>query len=156
MKTPAAFRIKNHLTALILCASAVLANPAQAQSDISALSAFSVLPVASVLAGASANAVGGSVAATAMLSTAGAMLVVKGIEVSARGTVYVLERASDGARVSIEVIGRGAGDVSVVAGTAVTVSVIGAGMLLSAAGEAIAFLPNAVGRALLHNERLTH
>lgn len=158
MKTPATFRIKNHLTALILCASAVLANPAQAQSDISALSALSVLPVASVLAGAdaSANAVGGSVAATAMLSTAGAMLVVKGVEVSARGTVYVLERASDGARVSVEVIGRGAGAVSVVAGTVVTVSVIGAGMLLSAAGEAIAFLPNAVGRALLHNERLTH
>ncbi len=36
-----------------------------------------------------------------------------------------------------------------------TVSTIGAGIILSAAGEAIAFVPNALGRALLHNERLT-
>jgi hypothetical protein len=42
-----------------------------------------------------------------------------------------------------------------VAGTAVVVSVVGAGVVLSAAGEAIAFIPNALGRALLHNERLT-
>jgi hypothetical protein len=37
----------------------------------------------------------------------------------------------------------------------VVVSVVGAGVVLSAAGEAIAFIPNALGRALLHNERLT-
>ena len=158
MKTSAKFRIKTYLVALTLGACALLGNPAQAQSGISALSALSVLPVASVLgaADASANAVGGSVVVAAMLSTAGAMLVVKTVEVSARGTLYVLERASDGARVSVEVIGRGVGAASIVAGTAVTVSVIGAGVLLSAAGEAIAFLPNALGRALLHNERLTH
>jgi len=45
--------------------------------------------------------------------------------------------------------------VSMVAGTVVVVSVVGAGVVLSAAGEAIAFIPNALGRALLHNERLT-
>ena len=39
-------------------------------------------------------------------------------------------------------------------GTVVTCSVIGTGVILSAAGEAIAFVPNAIGRALLHNERL--
>jgi len=54
----------------------------------------------------------------------------------------------------VEVAGRGAGAVSVTAGTLVAVSVIGAGSILSVAGEAIAFLPNALGRALLHNERL--
>ena len=32
--------------------------------------------------------------------------------------------------------------------------VIGTGVVLSVAGEAIAFVPNAIGRALLHNERL--
>ena len=47
------------------------------------------------------------------------------------------------------------GAASLVAGTVVTASVIGAGVVLSAAGEAIAFVPNAIGRALLHNERLT-
>jgi hypothetical protein len=35
------------------------------------------------------------------------------------------------------------------------VSVIGSGVVLSALGEAIAFIPNELGRALLHNERVT-
>jgi hypothetical protein len=110
--------------------------------------------VASVVVGASAAA-GAVVAVPVVLSTAGAALVVKVVEVSARGTVYVLERASDGARASIEVVGKGLAGASVVAGTLVTVSVIGAGVVLSAAGQAIAFIPNELGRALLHNERLT-
>ena len=53
-------------------------------------------------------------------------------------------------------MGRGVGHAAMTAGSLVTVSVIGAGVVLSAAGEAIAFLPNALGRALLHNERLTY
>jgi hypothetical protein len=40
-------------------------------------------------------------------------------------------------------------------GSLVMVSVIGAGTVLSAAGEVIAFIPNAIGRALLYNERIT-
>ena len=74
----------------------------------------------------------------------------KAVEASAVGTVYLLERASDGARVSVEVAGKTAYAV----GTVVTCSVIGTGVVLSAAGEAIAFIPNAIGRALLYNERL--
>jgi hypothetical protein len=70
--------------------------------------------------------------------------------------VCVLERASDGAVASVELVGRGVGAVSLAAGTVVGVTVIGSGVVLSAAGEAIAFVPNALGRALLHNERLTY
>ena len=55
-----------------------------------------------------------------------------------------------------EVSGRAASAVSVGVGTAVVVSVIGTGVLLSAAGEVLAFIPNELGRALLHNERITH
>lgn len=127
---------------------------AYAQSEASALSAISAMPVASVVAGASVTA-GAVLAVPAILSTAGATLVIKAVEVSARSTVYVLERASDGARVSLEVLGRGVTGASVVAGTVATVSVIAAGVVLSAAGEVIAFIPNAVGRALLYNERVT-
>jgi len=126
----------------------------QAQTGASALSAVSALPVASVVVGTSAVA-GAVVAIPVVLSTTGAVLLVKTVESTARGTVYVLERASDGARASIEVVGKGVAGVSMVAGTAVVVSVIGTGVVLSAAGEAIAFIPNALGRALLHNERLT-
>jgi hypothetical protein len=84
------------------------------------------------------------------------VLVVKAVESTARGTVYVLERASDGARASVELSGKVVQGASVAAGTVVTVSVIGAGVVLSALGEAIAFIPNELGRSLMHNERLTN
>jgi hypothetical protein len=126
---------------------------ARAQSGASALSTLSALPLASVVVAGSAA--GSVVALPLVLSGAGAVLVVKAVEASARGTVYVLERASDGARTSIEIAGKGVGAASLAVGTVVTVSVISAGVLLSAAGQALAFIPNELGRALLHNERLT-
>ena len=84
-----------------------------------------------------------------------AVLVVKAVQTSVKGTVYVLERASDAAPVSVEVTGKVASGVAVSVGTAVQVSVISAGTVLSVAGKAIAFIPNEVGKALLHNQRLT-
>jgi hypothetical protein len=127
--------------------------PARAQSEASV--ALSVLPVASVVVTASTAAAAVSVVPVA-LSVAGSVVVVKAVEITARGTVYVLERASDGARASVEVGARAASAVAVGVGTLVAVSVIGTGVLLSAAGEVIAFIPNELGRALLHNERVTH
>ena len=139
--------------AILACATASF--DAKAQSEASALSGLSALPVASVVVGGSAVA-DSVVAVPVVLSTAGAVLIVKTVESTARGTLYVLERASDGASASIEIVGRGIGAASLVAGASVVVSVVGAGVVLSAAGEAIAFIPNALGRALLHNERLTY
>ena len=137
-------------------AVALAAAPARAQSEASL--ALSALPVASVVAGASMGAAAVSVVPVA-LSVAGATLVVKAVEVTARGTVYLLERASDGAQASVEVVGRAASGLIAGAvigvGTVVTVSVIGTGVLLSAAAEVLAFIPNELGRALLHNERVT-
>jgi hypothetical protein len=145
------FPMKKILVAIaIVCGLAAV--PARAQSEASALSALSALPVASVVG---VSAVTGASAAPVALSAAGAALVVKAVEAGALSTVYVLERASDGARVSVEIAGLGAANASAVAGALVTVSVIGSGVILSAAGEAIAFVPNALGRALLHNERIT-
>ncbi len=94
--------------------------------------------------------------ASAQLLVAGADLVVKTVASTARGTVYVLERLSDGARVSVEVSAKAAGAASLAVGTAVTVSAVTAGIILSAAGQAIAFIPNEVGRALLYNKQLTN
>ena len=48
-----------------------------------------------------------------------------------------------------------AGGLSVLAGTAVLVTAMSTGWVLSAAGSAIAFLPNEIGAALLYNERVT-
>ena len=124
----------------------------EAASEASALSA---LPIASVMiVGAAASAA--TVALPVALSTSGAVLVIKSVEVSARGTLCVLERASDGVQVSVEIAARGAERSSLMVGKTVQVAVIGAGAVLSIAGEAIAFVPNEIGRALLHNERITH
>jgi hypothetical protein len=142
---------KQILAAALALSALACAIPARAHNEASAVSALSALPLASVVVGASAL-----VALPVALSATGTVLVVKTAESTARGTVYLLERASDGARVSVEVAASAVGHLSLAAGTAVAVTVIGSGVILSAAGEAIAFVPNALGRALLHNERLTH
>ena len=67
----------------------------------------------------------------------------------------MLERASDGARASVTLCAKAAGGLSVAAGTAVVVSAFSAGWVLSAAGKAIAYIPNEIGAALLYNERVT-
>ena len=132
----------NLIVAATVAAGAVA--PAQAHrhgpSDASALS---MLPVAV------------SVAAPVMILSGGAVLTVVAVEASAEGTVWILERASDGARASITLSGMAAGGVSVVAGTAVVVTAFSAGWVLESAGRAIAYIPNEIGRALLYNERVT-
>lgn len=151
--------LRSSFAALGLAACAVLAGlgastPARAQSEASA--ALSLLPVASVVgaasvAGAASTAV---VAVPAALSVGGAALSVVAVEVVADGTVYLLERASDGARASVKVLDRGSRRASMAVGSSVEVGVIGSGIVLSAAGEVLAFIPNAIGQALLYNERL--
>ncbi|HSV46356.1 MAG TPA: hypothetical protein VLJ58_11255 [Ramlibacter sp.] len=142
---------KQILAAALAMSALAWCLPVRAHNEASALSAVSALPLASVVVGASAVA-----AVPVLLSAGGTVLVVKAVEVSARGTVYLLERASDGARVSVEIAAGAAGQLSLAAGTVLAVTVVGSGVILSAAGEAIAFVPNALGRALLHNERLTN
>jgi len=136
--------MKRSLMAGLLALSLALGGAAQAHGNASeASSALSLLPVAV------------SVAVPVGLLSAGAALTVVSVATVAEGTLWMLERASDGVQASITVSGQLAVGVSVVAGTAVTVSVCSAGWVLSAAGQAIAFIPNELGKALLYNERLT-
>ena len=159
---------KNFCLTLTAVSTAISATTYSTQSvahngdGLSAISTLSALPVASVLViggAVGASAVGASVSAVALpvaLSASGAVLVVKSVEVSARGTICLLERASDGATATIEIAGRMAEQMMLRTGQAVQVSVVGAGAVLSIAGAAIAFVPSELGRALLHNERLTY
>lgn len=128
-----------------------LALSAQAQSE---LSAISVAPVALSVTAVSATGAALSLASAALLS-AGATLVVVSVEVVGGATVWVLERASDGARISLRTAGQLAKGIVVSAGTAVAVSVIASGTVLSVAGEVIAFIPNEIGKALLYNEQVS-
>lgn len=120
---------------------ALIASPAaRAESNASEASvALSTLPVAV------------SVAVPVGLLSAGGAMVVVSVTAVADGTVWVLERASDGVRMSV----RFAGNVAVVAGTVCAVTVIASGTVLSDAGRAIAFIPNEIGQSLLYNERVT-
>jgi len=127
------------LSALLSVSLTAQAHPPNA-SDASALS---MLPVAV------------SVAAPAMFLSAGAVLMVVAVEASATGVLCVLERASDGARASVTLSAQAAGGLSVGVGTAVVVTAFSAGWVLSAAGRAIAYIPNEIGAALLYNERVT-
>lgn len=126
--------------AAALLTLALTALPAQAQrGGASELSALSALPVAV------------SVALPAGLLVAGASFTVVAVESLSDATVWVLERASDGARFSLRL----AGEASAVVGTGVVVSAVAAGWVLSAAGEALCFVPNERGRSLMHDERIT-
>ena len=130
--------------AVALAASlAIAATAARAQSDVAEASTLSTLPIAVSVA-----------APVAVLST-GAALTVVAVEATSTGVVWVLERTADGTRASVEFVGRGAADLSVAAGTVVVATAVSTGWVLAAAGEAIAFVPNELGRALLYNERIT-
>jgi hypothetical protein len=132
------------LVAAALAASLTTAPiTARAHSDASEASALSLLPVAV------------SVAAPSMLIAGGAVLTVVAVQASATGTVWVLERASDGARATLHLSGHALQHSALLAGSAVMVTALASGTLLSAAGQAIAFIPNELGRALIHNERIT-
>jgi hypothetical protein len=60
-----------------------------------------------------------------------------------------------GLRFSVRFGSEVAGASVVAVGTALVVTTVAAGWVLSAAGEAIAFIPNELGRSLLHEERIT-
>jgi hypothetical protein len=123
-------RLLSMCLAVSLSATLALPSPARAHDAASELSALSMLPLAV------------SVAAPVGLLSAGAVFTVVAVEAASGATVWVLERASDGARASVTVSGQVAGGVSVVAGTGVVALACSAGWVLSAAGQAIAFIPN--------------
>ncbi len=126
------------LCALALAIGLGLAAPARAH-EASQISDASVLPVAL------------SVAAPALLLSAGAALTVVAVQSVGNATVWVLERASDGARMTLTLAGQSA----LAVGTGVVVVAMATGWVLSAAGQALCFLPNALGAPLLYNEQVT-
>ena len=133
-------RLASTAVAALLAINLVSAN---AQSEASALSALSALPIAV------------SVAAPVMMLSAGVTLTVVAVEASAIGAIWVLERASDGARATVKLSAQAAGGLSVAAGTAVVVTAVSTGWVLSTASRAIAVVPHEIGAALFYNERVT-
>lgn len=121
----------------LVCQAA--ASPPQASTQLSEASA---LPVAL------------SLAAPALLLSSTAHLLVVAVESSAEGTVWVLERASDGARASLRFGKQALGASALAVGSSITVLSTASGILLTRSGQVLALVPNEVGRALMHHEAL--
>jgi len=129
----------------LMVATAAAMSPAYAGRDpsgASELSALSMLPVA-IPVGSAALALSGT-----------ATLAVVAVQASAEGVVWIVERASDGARITLRFARDVAGGLSLVAGEAITVVAMGTGWLLCTAGKAIAFVPNEAGASLLYSARI--
>ena len=131
------------IAAFTLAFSLVAAGTAHAQSEASRLSEESLVPVAI------------SVALPIVLVAGAGSIVVTGVQASADGVVWFVENVADGVKGSIRFTADALGASAVVAGTVVVVTVVATGMLLSAAGHVIAFIPNEIGRSLSYNQRVS-
>lgn len=122
--------------ACTLCTAQAQPNPS---TDMSAASGL-------VVAG-SALVVGGSLSAVA---ASGAVAIVS-VQVVGESVLIVLEGASHAARTTIRLSGQAAASSLLVTGAAVSMVTIASGTVLIVAGEAIAFVPSEIGRALVHH-----
>ena len=135
--------LQPRIAAFFLALGVAAAGNARAESDLSQASQESFVPVAI------------SVALPFVLVAGAGSMVVTGVQASADGTVWFVENVTDGVKGSINFAGDAVGASAMVAGTVVMVTVVGTGMLLSAAGHVIAFIPNELGRSLSYNQRVS-
>ena len=113
------------------------------------------LPTA-VLSTAVAGAAGISAHTTpqAWLST-GAVLSVISVQSDKEGVSALLESPADGSRYSVHIAGRLLDGIVLAPSAVVCITVLSTGALLTTAGRALAFIPNAAGQALFHHERVS-
>ncbi len=90
------------------------------------------------------------------LTTVGAsgMLVVTSVEVLAQGSVVVLKGVSDGVSVTVQLSGQAIQGLGLASGAIVQASAVATGHILISAGKVIAFIPNELGKALIHHEKV--
>lgn len=90
------------------------------------------------------------------LTTIGAsgMLVVTSVEVLAQGSVVVLKGVSDGVSVTVQLSGQAIQGLGLASGAIVQASAVATGHILISAGKVIAFIPNELGKALIHHEKV--
>lgn len=110
-----------------------------------------VAPVASV----AESAQGHNPGAASGLALVGTSYVVAGVvEAGADVVELLLSSASTGAKLSVKLSGKAVHNVGVSVGNTVQFTAHASGTMLVASGKVLAFIPNAVGEALLSQERL--
>lgn len=98
----------------------------------------------------SATVVAGSVLSVAV----GGSMVVTSVQAIGDGLEVVLEGASDASTATIRLSGEAAKGLSIAAGTVVSVTAVSTGHLLVASGKVLAFIPNEIGKTLIHHSRV--
>lgn len=132
---------------IVLLASTLfgLSPPSGAQTPSEASAAMSA-----GLSHAGASVVAGSASTIA----AAASLTMMALEAAGESTVMVLKDMSTGATVSVRASTRAVGAASLATGSIITVAASTAGYSLIVAGQIIAFIPNEIGRSLVHHSRV--
>jgi hypothetical protein len=130
---------------LLLLFSACAAGAAEQQGSTGLSNA------SGLVAEGSATVAYGSLSAVAASGTA----VVESVELAGDASVVVLAGASDAAQVAVRLSGRAAREASLAVGTSVNVMATSSGYLLVTAGKVLAFVPNEIGRALIHHSRVS-
>lgn len=91
------------------------------------------------------------VGAPLVLSAGTGLLLVKAVELTAEGSVWVLERSADGARIVLQA----AGSSVLAVGTALTLVAVESGWLLVDGSRALAVLPDAAHAHLFHHQTVS-
>jgi hypothetical protein len=128
---------------LLCCSLAAGAAEQQGSTDLSNAS--------ELVAEGSATVVVGSLSAVAASGT----VVVDSVVAVGDASVVVLAGASDAARATVRLSGRAAREASLAAGASVDVVATSTGCLLVSAGKVLAFVPNEIGKSLLHHSRVS-
>lgn len=86
--------------------------------------------------------------------TASGSLIIESVKASTSGVVVVLHASADAASVTLHLSGEVLQHAALASGTLIEVSAVSTGHLLISAGKVIAFIPNELGKALLHHEKI--
>jgi hypothetical protein len=98
----------------------------------------------------SATLVYGSLSAVAASGT----IVVESVEVAGDASLVVLAGVAGAAKATVRLSGQAAREASLAAGASVNVLVTSTGALLVAGGKVLAFIPNEIGKTLIHHARV--
>lgn len=93
------------------------------------------------------------VAGSMSMLVASGEVVIASVETVGEGIVIVLKGASEAGGASIQMSAKAAEGLSLAAGTVVSVVALSTGHMLVMSGKAIAFIPNELGKALLHHSK---
>lgn len=106
----------------------------------------------SQLSGASVGLVAGTVVFGSLSAIAlGGAATVTALEAAGESTNVVLTNATTGAKASLRVASDGLRTSGIAVGSALEISVVATGTTISCAGKLVAFIPNELGRSLLHS-----